>query len=270
MAKTSSDLASVLEVLMGGKNLSSSLKGSWKGLRIGFVDPAMWQPADFVVEPNESFREQTFTAMDDAAERIEIAGGKLAQPISLISLRDACKESGYEIEDLMTHDFSRSLELFLSHFNDSPVRNLKDLIIYNEEHANLELPEEHPGQQALLGAEASNMSAETYIKALRTMRNTARTAIDKTLSEYNIDAVLGPADARMASLAAVAGYPVASVPLGFAKFNGRAFGMNMIARAGEEAKMLEIMSAWETTFPNACSPPPMLVKWDPEQAASNI
>lgn len=65
-------------------------------------------------------------------------------------------------------------------------------------------------------------------------------AIDKTLTDHKIDVILGPADARMASLAAVAGYgyPVASVPLGFADFNGRAFGMNIIARAGEEGKIL--------------------------------
>ena len=59
MAKTSSDLASVLGVLLGGKDFSSSLRGSCRGLRIGFVDSAMWQPADFVVEPNEGSREQT-------------------------------------------------------------------------------------------------------------------------------------------------------------------------------------------------------------------
>ena len=66
----------------------------------------------------------------------------------------------------------------------------------------------------------------------------------------------------MASVAAVAGYPVASVPLGYADVNGRAFGMNMIAKAGEEAKMLEIMSAWEVSLPDARKPPPILVDWE--------
>ena len=63
----------------------------------------------------------------------------------------------------------------------------------------------------------------------------------------------------MASVAAAASYPVGVMPLGFADFNGRAFGMNIIARSGEEHKILHAMSAWEATFPNARGPPPMLV-----------
>ena len=59
---------------------------------------------------------------------------------------------------------------------------------------------------------------------------------------------MGPADARIASVAAAAGYPVATVPLGFADFNGRAFGMNLIARENEEGTLLQVMSAWEKTF----------------------
>lgn len=114
------------------------------------------------------------------------------------------------------------------------------------------------------------MTAETFNNALDAMRSSASRAIDKTLLDNEIDVILGPADARMASLAAVAGYPVASVPLGFADFNGRAFGMNMIARAGQEAKMLQVMSAWEETFPKAHSPPPVLVEWDHKETASNM
>jgi amidase len=37
----------------------SDLTSEWKGLRVGFVDPNMWQPADFVTEPNEEFKEQS-------------------------------------------------------------------------------------------------------------------------------------------------------------------------------------------------------------------
>ena len=65
----------------------------------------------------------------------------------------------------------------------------------------------------------------------------------------------------MASVAAAAVYPIGVMPLGFANdFNGRAFGVNIIARDGEEDKILHAMSAWEATFPDArCAPPMMLV-----------
>lgn len=80
---------------------------------------------------------------------------------------------------------------------------------------------------------------------------------------------MGPADARMASVAAAAGFPVGTVPLGYANFNGRAFGMNIIAAAGQESKMIEVMSAWENTFPEARKPPPILSNWDSTENEAN-
>lgn len=154
---------------------------------------------------------------------------------------------------------------------------MKDIVEFNRQYAEIELPsgkttlrhsntlanpyEDHPGQQVLEGALDSSMSEADFQKALNSLRSHAQGEITKSLADYNIDVILGPADARMASVAAAAGYPVGVVPLGFADFNGRAFGMNIIARAGEEDKIFETMSAWAATFPGARVPPPMLVDW---------
>lgn len=81
------------------------------------------------------------------------------------------------------------------------------------------------------------------------------------LSDNGIDTIIGPAGAGMASVASVAGYAVGSMSLDYASFNGRAFGMNIIAGENGEAKLLEIMSAWEKSFPGARKAPPMLVSW---------
>ena len=64
MAKSTVDLSAVLEVLMESPNLLKSQTGTWAGLNIGFVDPSLWQPADFVVEPNEGFRKQTVSVTE--------------------------------------------------------------------------------------------------------------------------------------------------------------------------------------------------------------
>lgn len=93
------------------------------------------------------------------------------------------------------------------------------------------------------------------------MRKAAIEGIASTLRENHIDVIMGPADARMASVAAAAGAPVGTVPLGYADFNGRAFGMNIVAGLGQESKILQVMSAWEHTFPEARQAPPMLVNW---------
>ena len=57
MAKTPDDLAKIMGLLMN-QDFESSLKPSWEGIRIGFVEPMFWQPASFVVEDNEGFRVQ--------------------------------------------------------------------------------------------------------------------------------------------------------------------------------------------------------------------
>ena len=99
------------------------------------------------------------------------------------------------------------------------------------------------------------------MRGLETTRSRTKAAIQKSLDDNEIDVIMGPADARMASVAAAAGYPIATVPLGFADFNGRAFGMNIIAPAGQEHEILRVMGAWEMTFwPR--KPPPMLEEWD--------
>ena len=64
LAKSPEDLAEMMGLLMGGKDFSSYLKASWEGTRIGFVDPALWQPASFVVEDNGDFRIQTVRTLD--------------------------------------------------------------------------------------------------------------------------------------------------------------------------------------------------------------
>lgn len=106
------------------------------------------------------------------------------------------------------------------------------------------------------------MTAEHFEKSSRLVREKASNTIKKALHDYDVDVIMGPADGRIASVAAAAGFPVATVPLGYADFNGRAFGLNLIAPSDAEGLMIEVMSAWEATFPEGCRPPPMLVDWE--------
>ena len=80
------------------------------------------------------------------------------------------------------------------------------------------------------------------------------------MKKDRLKAIVGPADARMASVASVAGMPIGTLPLGHADFNGRAWGLNIIT--GDDIDgMLAVMGAWSVTFPDARVPPPMLENW---------
>lgn len=159
------------------------------------------------------------------------------------------------------------------------MRTLSDLIKFNDTHATGELPArkrysnhtysritythtDQPTQDRFIDMNNDKTTQEQFDSILAKIRSRATSEIDRTLKENNIDVILGPGDARFCSFAGAAGGPVASLPLGFANFNGRAFGVHALARPGEEQKLLQVMAAWETAFPDATKPPSWLVEQD--------
>jgi amidase len=84
--------------------------------------------------------------------------------------------------------------------------------------------------------------------------------VKQLLDEFDVDVILGPSDSRTASVSSASGFPVGNLPLGFADFNGRGFSLHMVAPENSEATMLQVMAAWEATFPENVRPPPSLTK----------
>ena len=177
------------------------------------------------------------------------------------------------------HGVRRNFENFMKLFQKDGFQTLEDLHRFNETHAATELPPgklfhhyadpkeaiadsrfpDHPNQDVIKKAIDDDMSEKHYQESLNELRSRTQENIDRCLSETGSHVIIGPADSLLVSLAAAAGYPVASVPLGFADFNGRPFGMHIIARAHEEGRIFQVMSAWHATFPDAWMPPPLLV-----------
>lgn len=102
------------------------------------------------------------------------------------------------------------------------------------------------------------ITAEEYTRNATAIRAAARDAVRQVLEDYDVDVNFAPYDSRMNSIGAAAGYPVGNFPLGYADFNGRGFSLHTIAPAGEEAKIFQVMSAWEATFPENVRPPRIL------------
>ena len=123
--------------------------------------------------------------------------------------------------------------------------------------------EGHPGQQLLESALSDNLTDEKYAEGVKIIREAARTnGIDRTLAEYDLDVIVGPMDERIPTIAAAAGYPVGTMPLGYSETNGRPFGACIIAAAGQEGKILRAMSAWHATMQTR-QPPPQMVASEP-------
>ena len=105
------------------------------------------------------------------------------------------------------------------------------------------------------------MADEQYDVGLKHFRESMRDSVEKLLKETGTDVIMASGESLLPTVAAVTGYPIGSVPLGYSTYNGRPFGLEIMARNGEEEKMFEMMSAWEATFPGARQPPPLLVNW---------
>lgn len=121
---------------------------------------------------------------------------------------------------------------------------------------------EHPSQDYLKYHAFEAQPDPEFKTKLEFVRTHAKDAIDQLMEKHNLDAIIGNGDGRMTAIASAAGYAVGAVPLGYAdNFNGRAFGLNVITGKHGERRMLEIMSAWQVTFPEGRRTPPLLEGW---------
>ena len=130
---------------------------------------------------------------------------------------------------------------------------------------------EPSGQEFLEAVLKNKMTAEKYEKGVKLIRDVAGfNGIDKALKEHRLDVIMGPMDGRIPTIAAAAGYPVGTVPLGYSKTNGRPFGVCIVTTARKEEKIFRAMSAWNAMCESdpllRRQPPALDVTWPTESA----
>ncbi|KAL8643590.1 MAG: hypothetical protein Q9226_008260, partial [Calogaya cf. arnoldii] len=194
-------------------------------LQIGLVDlRGWWLPEPYLESEPKSYQEQVLAAVEEAMRTI--------------------KEKG-----------AQAFEEFLSLFPDCPARTLKDVINFNDEHAYLELTKESPDQDLLMMAEEHSMKPEVFERAERIMKERPTASLHDCMQAKGLDVIMACGDGLLPPFSAAAGCPIGAVPLGFADFNGRGFGMHMVVEAEQEERLLNVMKLWEETFPDTRKPP---------------
>jgi amidase len=140
----------------------------------------------------------------------------------------------------------------------APIRTLKDVIAFNEEHKDKEMP--FFGQDRFIKAEAKGpLTTPKYVKALEKCRRMARAeGIDAVMEKHKLDALVAPTDgpawlidrvtgdhvlASSTTAAAVAGYPSITVPAGFVF--GLPVGLSFFGRAWSEGALFRLAYAFE-------------------------
>ncbi len=186
------------------------------------------------------------------------------------------EEMGEAEFTVLLHEFQRDLTAYLaSSPADIPARTLEGLIAFNHAHAEAEL--RWFGQELFAMAQQAT-DAEAYEAALATSRRLSREeGIDRMLAEndvafliaptegpaWNIDLVLGDQwvpGIGIGSIAAVAGYPHLTVPMGHVE--GLPVGLSFIGGQWNDHAILQAGAAYERAR-TAEIPEPSLAPWEP-------
>jgi len=178
--------------------------------------------------------------------------------ISYVTLDDL-EYKGKDILSILTaNDFKNDLETYLGGLASSKITTLEEIMDFNLKHKEEELPPYSPNQKRMENAlkTANSLNPQERQATIDWMRQAGGpNGIDKYLKKYDIDVIIGPADCECTEPPAAAGYPVATMPLSTLDFNGRPFGMSVVASAHQEKLLINVLSAWQATFPPRTIPP---------------
>ena len=160
---------------------------------------------------------------------------------------------------VLLYELKHDLNVYLARVGASAkVRSLKDVIAFNEEHRDTEMP--YFGQETFLRAEEKgSLSSKEYRTALANCRRLSRReGIDAVMNKHRLDALLAPTESPAwvtdfvlgdhfiggsSTAAAVAGYPSITVPAGFVF--GLPVGVSFFGRAWSEAKLISLAYGFE-------------------------
>ncbi|KAL6410806.1 Amidase [Ilyonectria robusta] len=269
LARGALDIANIFDVMLDpgypfrpADGYASKATGSWEGLRLGAVRTADWRIDEILADPDEDWFAQQEHDIVAAYDKLKDLGVSIKHPIPFAKRGPLANVLG----DVINHNFVRCFDEFLSDMESSSVRSVKQLVEWNRDHAELEMPSGKlfhpiavvsntnsglkrvcPNQDTLLGAlETDAWSTEaTEVRLKEGEHHAAAEGIDRFLKESDVDIILGPADCWLTDFACVA----AMLPLSFWKKNGRAFGIIAITSKNREDLLIQLMSAWETVFP---------------------
>ncbi|MEX5746995.1 amidase [Massilia sp. X63] len=175
-----------------------------------------------------------------------------------VKLPNTDKYNESELQVLL-YEFAPGLEAYLKNYAPhAPVRNMADVIAFNEKNAAREMP--YFKQEHLIAAQAKQgLDAREYREALANdLRYSREEGIDQVMKEHRLDALVAPTGGpawltdyingdhyggSFSSPAAVAGYPHITVPAGFTR--GLPVGISFVGGAWSEASLIGMAYAYE-------------------------
>jgi amidase len=263
MARTLSDAVIALNVMRGkdsldSKTLSNPQKnldytkflrlGGMKNKRIGVYSLPLGNKTR-----RKGYNAEVDTLFKKSIKLIHSLGAEIIE-IDTINHRD----NGTHSYNVMLHEYKDGLnKYFKNSKNDSKIKNLDDLIQFNEKDS-IEL--KYFNQAYLkLANETGGMKSDKYKNSLFLLdKYSKEEGIDRVMNKYNLDAIISPTGSPAwssdllngdnyhigsSSPAARAGYPNITIPMG--NVHGLPVGISFFGRAWSESKLIEIAFDFE-------------------------
>jgi amidase len=260
--RTVADTAAVLGAITGVDSRDAATRASDNHTRtdyIQFLDGGGLAGARIGV-PRDGYFGYSPRADAIANQAIEVLrerGAVVVDPVKIPNF-DRAALTAAEITVLL-YEFKAGLNAYLAGLAPgSPVRTLDDIIEFNKRTAGDNLP--YFGQELLVRAQAKGgLEEPEYLEALDKCRRLAgREGFDVVMAEHRLDALVAPTTTpawpidlvngdqfrgSSAKSAALAGYPLVSVPAGHTM--GLPIGITFMGRAWSEPVLIKIAHAFE-------------------------
>ncbi|KAJ9137774.1 Amidase signature domain [Coniochaeta hoffmannii] len=220
---------------------------------VGFVDIEKWRLPRHTQTGDPKYYEQTAREYEAAKDTLRQKGVKVVDVY--ITPPEEYMVGDINVDDLMDNiikeQVKNGFDRYLKTLTTSRVRTLEEIIQFNEEHADVEFHKDYcPNQDGLIErVKESKPDAEAGELLKHCERWAATEGVDKVVSEHGVDVVVCCSDSFFAGVSVASHYPMAAVPLGYIESSGRPYGLQAIAPANQEAKLIKFMAAWEQCFP---------------------
>ena len=261
-ARTVADAAAVLEAIAGPDPLDPATSPAPASARYsGLLDPAALRGARIGVARAvfTGYSDHADRVFEEALEAMRAAGAVLVDPADVPAAQEL--RDGEAELIVLRHEFHAGLDGYLAARADPEVRSLADLIAFNERHADRELS--YFGQDLLAASlDTGPLTDPAYLAARAECLRLGRTeGLDAAFAGGSLDAIVAPTGGPAWTIdllngdrylgascepAAVAGYPLITVPAGFA-FDALPVGITFMGRAFSEARLLAFAYAFEQT-----------------------
>lgn len=220
-------------------------KNGLRGARIGVPRQNYW-----------GYSKKADAIATAALDAMRAQGAEIVDPANITTAKGFFSEGELTV---LLYEFKADLNAYLVSLGpNAPVKTLADIIEFNKRHAGQEMP--FFGQDLLEGSEAKGpLTEEAYLKALAENQRTARQeGIDAVMAEHRLDALVAPTTSPpwkidtvngdhliglVSHSAALAGYPLVSVPAGFVQ--GLPVGITFMGREWSEPTLIKLAYAFE-------------------------